>query len=332
MSRARTALRAVGILLASALGLVLISAAVNAVLTAAERRAHPAPGRMVEVPGAAVHVLVEGRGGRSVVLLTGFGVSSPTGDFRPLVDALRDDFTVAVAECPGYGWSGWTRRPRTNENIVQELRLALREAGVPPPYTLVPYSLSGIYVLHWALSRPGEIQAIVCIDTTVPAQGRYYRSGIKRAFDVSLLTALRVSGACRWISLLDRGYFRRPAPSYSDEDRRLISMQYVWDLGNRAQWNEYMALYDNLSELQGRRFPADIPIRMLVARENLAWARTAYPGLDWLEAHRDIVAGCGDSQLLVLDGLHALHWESSPMIAGIVREAAGRAWQQPGNP
>jgi pimeloyl-ACP methyl ester carboxylesterase len=320
--RALTILRTVAV---SACGLAALSAAVSLCLTAIERGRHPPPGAMVDVKGVRMHVLVEGRGLPIVVLLTGMGVSSPAGDFKPLVEALEPDCTVAVPESPGYGWSGWTDRPRTSENIVEELRLALGEAGLPPPYVLVPFSMSGIYALRWALSRPDEIRALVCIDATVPAQARYYRSGIKRALDVSLLSALRLSGAYRWISLLDRGYFGRPAAAYSDEDRRLIAMQYVWNLGNRTQWHEYLALYDNLEELQGRRFPADIPIRMLVSDANQEWARTAYPGLDWLEAHRDIIAGCRDARLIVLDGPHALHWENAAGIADVVREAAGRA-------
>ena len=67
-----------------------------------------------------------------------------------------------------YGWSDLTDKERTVENIVGEIRMALKEANIEGPYILMPHSISGIYILYYANQYPSEVKAIIGIDPTLP--------------------------------------------------------------------------------------------------------------------------------------------------------------------
>ena len=121
--------RVIAITVGSLVGMVLVVAVANLSITAIERHRFPAPGRFVEVGGRKMHIFTAGSGSRNVVLLSGLGTASPVTDFAPLINALKPDFTVTVVECFGYGWSDWTDQPRTNQNVVGEVRRALTGGG-----------------------------------------------------------------------------------------------------------------------------------------------------------------------------------------------------------
>ena len=88
--------------------------------------AYPCPGKMVDVPGARMHVLAQGEGPR-IVLLTGWNTAVPSVDFQPLARELNArGFRVVIPEKPGYGYSTDSNVPRTLDTVVDELRLALR--------------------------------------------------------------------------------------------------------------------------------------------------------------------------------------------------------------
>ena len=102
-------------------------------------------GQMVDVKGSKMHVYSMGKGEETIVLLPGLGVSLPSADFGPLMRKLSEKYTVVAVEYFGVGFSEQNNDPRTNDNYVGEIRLALEEAGFKPPYVLMPHSASGIY-------------------------------------------------------------------------------------------------------------------------------------------------------------------------------------------
>jgi pimeloyl-ACP methyl ester carboxylesterase len=168
----RKVLRATIIAITTVLTLLVVLTVGNLALTAFERNKYKAPGNLALIEGKRVHVYSEGTGPTNVILLSGWGTACPVLDFKPLLEILSRSFRVTVVEDFGYGWSDWTSVPRTNENVVEEIRLALKESGVYPPYTLVPHSISGFYALYYANKYPDEVEAVVGLDTGVPDQSR----------------------------------------------------------------------------------------------------------------------------------------------------------------
>ncbi len=113
-------------------------------------------------------------GENTIVLLSGLGTAAPVLDFEPLINQMAKNHKVVVVEPFGYGWSDMTEKERTVENIVEEIRTALKESGIEGPYILMPHSISGIYSIYFADKYPNEVKAIIGIDPTLPKAVEYF--------------------------------------------------------------------------------------------------------------------------------------------------------------
>jgi len=105
-------------------------------------------------------------GKHTVVGLAGLGM----GDFpitaRRMTARLEPDCEVVFVDRAGYGLSDDTDREMTLETIVADYRLALKNAGVEPPYVLLAHSIGGLYATWWASRYPDELEAVVFLDGT----------------------------------------------------------------------------------------------------------------------------------------------------------------------
>lgn len=100
--------------------------------------------RMVEVHGYRIQMLLQGHGSPAVVFINaGFGGSYESWD---RVNPAISGFTRTVAYNRGGTWkSDPAPLPRDSQHIADELHIALRNAGVKPPYIVVGASLGGIH-------------------------------------------------------------------------------------------------------------------------------------------------------------------------------------------
>ena len=130
-------------------------------------------GQLVTVDGHNMSVYVEGEGKTTLVFLSGGGTCCPILDFKSLYSLLSDDYTCAVVEKFGYGFSDVTDRSRDIDTILADTRAALTAAGLEGPYGLCPHSMSGLEALSWAQNYPDEVSAIIGLDMAVP---QYYES------------------------------------------------------------------------------------------------------------------------------------------------------------
>ena len=69
---------------------------------------------------------------------------------------------------PGYGSSPWVVAPRDPCTIAAELRTALHDAGLNPPYILVGHSIGGLYQFAYAKLFPEEVAGLLLLDPTHP--------------------------------------------------------------------------------------------------------------------------------------------------------------------
>ena len=115
-----------------------------------------------------INVYTEGSSADTIVFLSGAGVTSPVLEYSPLYRRLSDTYRIAVVEKSGYGMSESTGTQRTVENMVNESREALKQAGILPPYILAPHSYSGFEAIYWANTYPNEIKAVLSIDMGLP--------------------------------------------------------------------------------------------------------------------------------------------------------------------
>jgi pimeloyl-ACP methyl ester carboxylesterase len=89
------------------------------------------------------------------------------GAFPELLQRSLDATTVLAPDLPGNGRLCHLASPTCVEGMVASYRDQLREMGVPPPYRLVALSMGGMIGIDWAQRHPGEIGAMVLINTSL---------------------------------------------------------------------------------------------------------------------------------------------------------------------
>ena len=121
-----------------------------------------------------------GRGGPTVVLVSGYGDGATTwsvldpGVREPAVLAgVARSNRVCAYDRPntllrpeGRSRSDPVAQPRTAADAVGELHALLRAARLPGPYVLVGHSLGGMFVRLYASTYPRQVAGLVLVDAT----------------------------------------------------------------------------------------------------------------------------------------------------------------------
>lgn len=129
------------------------------------------PGVVTDTAGGrTVEHALAGQGAPVVVFENGLGASL---DWWAKVwpDTVQETTALAYNRA-GYGHSEASPGPRDGAHVVEELRALLQARKLPPPYVLVGHSLGGLYMQLYARQYPGEVAALVLVDSTHPDQMR----------------------------------------------------------------------------------------------------------------------------------------------------------------
>jgi pimeloyl-ACP methyl ester carboxylesterase len=175
------------------------AAVVQQVLTVRDRRRYPAPGLLVHADGRQTHLQVLGAesDGPTVVLEAGMGSFSP--NWYWVQQELAATVRSVAYDRAGLGWSRRSRRPRDAQTIAVELRDALREAGIEPPYVLAGHSFGGLPVRAFADLYPDLTAGLILVDASHPDQWvRWPTPHADRILEVSQ----RILGWLGWFGLL----------------------------------------------------------------------------------------------------------------------------------
>ncbi|MCU1446733.1 alpha/beta hydrolase [Cryobacterium sp.] len=136
------------------------------VMESVDARAHPLPGRLIDVGGHRLHLSCTGSGSPTVVLEPGGGeMSAVLGWIAPAV-ALGT--RVCVYDRAGRGWSEPADSRQDAARIATDLRTLLHRGDVPGPYVLAGHSFGGLYVQTFAARFPQDVAGLVLIDSTAP--------------------------------------------------------------------------------------------------------------------------------------------------------------------
>lgn len=308
----RKFLRVLGFVGIVVVTLVILSTASNLIMGEVERSRTSPYGETVSLERGNVNVSVSGDGQQTVVLLSGYGTAAPTLDFAPLIDELEARYTVVVVERFGYGYSDLGVTERTVKNISNELHGVLAELDIHQPI-VIAHSLAGIYSLDYVNRFPGEVAALVTIDSSVPED---FAIPADRSFWENVLAT---SGVVRWVITLDPAIAAPAAPAgvYSKEQLEQIRLMNIWNYANPALIDENNRTAENFRDVAKLSYPVDLPILAFVSQQLVdANAR-------WLPAHEQQLEQSNRSELVVLDGDHYLHWTHSPEMAAALQSFLG---------
>ena len=193
------------------LALASIGAGYETVSEATDAKAHPMPGKLIDVGGHSLHLNCTGSGSPTVVLEVGGGeMSSNLGWITP---AVASGTRVCVYDRAGRGWSEAADTAQDGTQIATDLHTLLQRGNVPGPYVLAGHSFGGLYVLAFAARYPDEVAGLVLVDSTAPASAAKpgaTSSGDAGSYDIMGRVSTLVStsarlGLSRLYGLLEHG-------------------------------------------------------------------------------------------------------------------------------
>jgi pimeloyl-ACP methyl ester carboxylesterase len=135
------------------------------------------------------------RTGPVVVFENGLGASMEW--WRKVLPAISGEASYFAYNRPGYGKSAAADTPRDGAHIVEELRAALRNQKMSPPYVLVGHSLGGLYMQLFARQYPQEVAALILVDSTHPRQLEGAGAMENQSFWVRSAAAVLIAGTAK---------------------------------------------------------------------------------------------------------------------------------------
>jgi pimeloyl-ACP methyl ester carboxylesterase len=240
---------------------------------AADARAYPMPGQLIDVGGHRLHLSCTGSGTPTVVLEPGGGgMSSILGWIAP---AVARDTRVCVYDRAGRGWSEPADTAQDGAQIATDLHTLLQRGHVPGPYVLAGHSFGGLYVLTFAARYPDEVAGMVLVDSTAPASAANpmtpspgaggSSNGMSRVS--ALVSASARLGLARLYAQFDFGSL---PPRSRDEVRASVATASML----RSTIDEYVQATASMEQAAALRDFADKPLIVLTAGSghDAAWS------------------------------------------------------------
>jgi pimeloyl-ACP methyl ester carboxylesterase len=152
-----------GASLVSLMVLMLVGYIYEPIAEAADAKAYPPPGQMVDVGGYSLHLNCTGEGSPTVVIEAGWGDSS--AGWAWVQPEVAKTTRVCTYDRAGMGWSESSPEPRMAREFAKELHTLLEKANEPGPYVLVGHSMGGFTILVYAHDYPDEVSGLVLVDS-----------------------------------------------------------------------------------------------------------------------------------------------------------------------
>jgi pimeloyl-ACP methyl ester carboxylesterase len=150
------------------IGLALLGAVYETLSEAADAKAYPPPGQLVDVDGYRLHINCTGTGSPTVVIDAG------QGDWSTSWGSVQQEVAKTTRVCTydraGVGWSDSGPLPRDATHFARELHTLLQKANIPGPYVMVGHSLGGAAVQVFVGEYASEVSGVVLIDSMSPGQ------------------------------------------------------------------------------------------------------------------------------------------------------------------
>ncbi len=147
------------------LGAYALSALGGGYQTVAEfhdRRAHQAPGELVDVGGHRLHLLCVGSGTPTVILESGLGEAAAYWGW--ISTAVAQDTRVCAYDRAGRGWSDPAAVAQDGIAVATDLHILLDRGHVTGPLLLVGHSSGAQYVRIFAGRYPEQVAGMVLLD------------------------------------------------------------------------------------------------------------------------------------------------------------------------
>jgi pimeloyl-ACP methyl ester carboxylesterase len=183
-------------ILAVILGLAVAAVVYEALTERRERRRFPPPGRLVDVGGYRLHLVVTGEEHPGPTVIVDSGMVSFSSNWAWVQPGLAKIARVIAYDRAGLGWSDPGPKPRDAGQSARELHAALKQARIQGPYVLAGHSYGGLAVRAFAALYPEDVAGMVLVDGSHPDQ--WARFGVSSRV---LGLGNKVSSVVAWLGL-----------------------------------------------------------------------------------------------------------------------------------
>jgi pimeloyl-ACP methyl ester carboxylesterase len=275
-------------------------------------------GQLIDVYDGQMHVYKMGNGQETIVLLPGMGIGLPSADFGPLMRRLSEKYTVICIEYFGVGFSSQSKRARTTQNYVEEIRMALKATSLEGPYILMAHSISSVYSEYYASKYPDEVKAIISLDGTSSAYiGEDMPGFIKPLLGIAKLQqAIGLSSILAPIAtnkdkLLDKGYTQK-------EISDLLS--YAGFSMNDNVLEQISSSTDYIKDTNKLTYPENIPYFKIISKQTYE-TKNSQIKITPQEYQKQHLARIGsNSQYEILEGTHFIYLNNVDKISIITEK------------
>jgi pimeloyl-ACP methyl ester carboxylesterase len=133
-------------------------------------RTYRPPGRMVDIGGRRLHLLVLGEdNGRPTVILEA-GMGSFSSNWHWVQTELAAGARVVAYDRAGLGWSDPAPAAQDAYESAADLHVALAVAGISGPYVVAGHSYGGLVMRAFTDLHPDEVVGMVMVDASHPDQ------------------------------------------------------------------------------------------------------------------------------------------------------------------
>lgn len=297
--RGRGCLQWLGAGSALILGLMLVGYVYESMAEAADAKAYPPPGQLVDIGGYRLHINCTGAGSPTVVIDAGLGDWSTGWGY--VQQEIAKNTRVCTYDRAGWGWSEAGPLPRDAAQFARELHTLMQNARIPGPYVMVGHSLGGLGVRVFVHDYASEIAGVVLIDSMSPRQFTQSQIEAQPQAEIhsqpfSLPALLARFGIVR---LLARPLGLMPIVP-ADENAyfsRLVRPQSAQALTNESQGMPAAS-----AEAAAVKTFGDLPLIVLTARLN------KIPG--WQEWQTELLQLSSNSQQLFAESEHDIHFKA----------------------
>lgn len=286
---------------------VVLACATLVAASAALAQDFKAPGEMVQAGPETLHLDCAGSGQPTVILEAGLGGTHLDWTFVQPILATR--VRTCRYDRAGMGFSAPATRPRTLDNLSDDLATLLAAAGIDGPLVLAGHSYGGMLAMHFARLHPDRVVGLVLVDSMHPEQfARFADVGAAVSTDPNLVLG-RTHPAAAAYGLPD------------DLKARAIGLATATK-ARKAVIGEMRVIEASLGQAAADGFP-QVPARVIMHGDG-EWNQVTADGrmeLAWRTMQEDLARRLGAPPPIVAAGAgHQVQLDAPALVAAAIAE------------